>query len=527
MAAYHPLLLTRLLLYAYCVGQPSSRRIERASYDEIPFRYLAANQHPDHDTIANFRRQHLPALAGLFVQALQLCRAAGLVRLGHVALDGTKLRAQASQRANRTHAQLTHEEAALARQVQQLLDKAEATDVAEDALYGAHRRGDELPDELATAAQRLYKLRAAQQKLEQQAREAAAQAERERAAAGGKARHEAEKKRWQRARRHAHAPAGAINLSDADSRLMKDGSTGSFVQGYNAQAAVDGTAQIVVAADVTPQPHDHAQLAPMVEQAQGNLERSAGVSDNPPTLPQTLSADAGYWSEESLAAVEARGIELLVAPGSTNARKQHEPLPANAPRSERARQMRARLGAPPGQAVYAQRKAIVEPVFAQIKERRGFRRFSLRGLEQVRAEWTLICLTHNLLKLHRATHRPSGTPTGPIRACWRPRPPRTAHGSLHRSPLRRHTTPLRTPSARRGSVHSDRLLMCPSGILLPFISDPPERFGYRTLIAGRLRVHPPVRRPRAQRIESEGAQHTGRSGTTQLCSSSSAKWVGA
>ena len=442
MMAYHPLLLTRLLLYAYCVGQPSSRRIERATYDEVPFRYLAANQHPDHDTIANFRREHLQSLAGLFVQALALCREAGLVKLGHMALDGTKLRAQASQRANRTHAQLSAEECALARQVQQLLATAEATDTAEDALYGAHRRGDELPDELATAEQRLHKLREAKQRMEQQAREAAVQAERERVAAGGKPRSAAEKKRWQRARRNAQAPAGAINLSDADSRLMKDGATGSFVQGYNAQAAVDGAAQIVVAAEVTPQPHDHAQLGPMIAQAKSNLEQTAAASGDARTTPATLTADAGYWSEESLAAAESSGIDLLVAPGSTNARTVQAPLSANASRSARARQMRARLGAPPGRAVYAQRKAIVEPVFAQIKERRGFRRFSLRGLAQVRSEWALICLTHNLLKLHRATYRRAGARNGPIFAHRSPRTSQPALGKLHR-PRCRPRTPLR------------------------------------------------------------------------------------
>jgi hypothetical protein len=221
--------------------------------------------------------------------------------------------------------------------------------------------------------------------------EQAAQAERERAAAGGKPRNAAEKKRWQRAKRQAAAPAGTINLSDPDSRLMKCGGPAEFVQGYNAQAVVDAERQIIVAADVTPQPHDHAQMAPLVQQTQRNLAAQ----------PQTLSADAGYWSEESLAHAALAGIDVLVAPGSTNPRHAGRPLPVNAPRSERAQRMRERLASAPGRALYALRKAIVEPVFAYIKERRGFRRFSLRGLAQVRAEWALICLTHNLLKLHR------------------------------------------------------------------------------------------------------------------------------
>ena len=392
MAAYHPLMLTRLLLYAYCVGKPSSRQIEKATHDELAFRYLAADQHPDHDTIAAFRQQHLQALAGLFVQALQMCREAGLVKLGHVALDGTKLRAQASQRVNRDYAQLKAEERELAREVRRLMRAAASVDAAEDARYGQGRRGDELPAELATSGQRLARLRAARRKMEQQAREVAAQAERERAAAGGKSRNEAERKRWQRARRRATAPEGSINLTDADSRTMKDGATGSFLQGYNAQAVVDQAAQVIVAADVVAQPTDHAQLAPMVEQTECNLA----------ARPATLSADAGYWSEAALADPALEGIDVLVAPGSTNARHARRPLPPNAPRSERAKRMRERLSSAPGRAVYALRKAIVEPVFAYIKERRGFRRFSLRGLVQVRAEWALICLTHNLLKLYAA-----------------------------------------------------------------------------------------------------------------------------
>jgi transposase len=391
MAAYHPLMLTRLLLYAYCVGQPSSRRIETATYDELAFRYLSADQHPDHDTIAAFRQQHLPALAALFVQALRLCREAGLVKLGHVALDGTKVRAQASQRASLSYAQIVERERELERQVRRLLEQAATVDAEEDARYGPGRRGDELPAELATTEQRLAKLHEIKQRMEQQARDAAAQAEQERAAAGGKPRNEAEKKRWQRARRQAAAPAGSMNLSDPDSRVMKDGATGSFVQGYNAQAVVDAERQIIVASDVTPQPNDHAQMAPLVEQTQRNLAAQ----------PETLTADAGYWSEESLAHAALAGIDVLVAPGSTNPRHAGRPLPANAPRSERAQRMRERLASAPGRALYALRKAIVEPVFAYIKERRGFRRFSLRGLPQVRAEWALICMTHNLLKLHR------------------------------------------------------------------------------------------------------------------------------
>jgi len=390
-AAYHPLLMTRLLLYAYCVGKPSSRKIEKATHDEVAFRYLAANQHPDHDTIAMFRQQHLETLAELFVQVLQLCREAEMVKLGHVALDGTKVRAQASKRRNLRYAQMEKKEQELSELVRQMLEEAAQVDAAEDARYGKGRRGDELPEQLATAEKRLAKLREWKQKMEQEARQKAAQAERERAAAGGKPRNEAEKKRWQRAKKNAESPAGQINQSDPDSRLMKDSASGGFLQGYNAQAVVDQRQQIIVVAEVTEQPNDKEQLGAMVKQAVQNLGAK----------PARLTADAGYWSEDELKQEVLQGMEVVVPPDSQSDHKAGQPLARNAPRSELAERMRIRLRDPAEKALYAMRKAIVEPVFGQIKERRGFRRFSLRGLARVRAEWALICLTHNLLKLHR------------------------------------------------------------------------------------------------------------------------------
>lgn len=388
-AAYHPLLMTRLLLYAYCVGKPSSRAIEKATHEDVAFRYLAANQHPDHDTIAAFRQQHLERLAGLFIEVLALCRKAGMVKLGHVALDGTKVRAQASKRRNLSYRQMEKQEEELRERVRQMLEQAAQVDAAEDARYGKGRRGDELPEELATTKKRLAKLREVKRQMEQEARDKAAQAEKERAAAGGKPRHEAEKKRWYRAKKNSASPAGRRNLSDPDSRLMKDSASGGFVQGFNAQAVVDGQRQIIVAAEVTEQPTDKMQLGVMVKQTKRNLRAK----------PLRLTADAGYWSEDELQRPELKGIDVVVPPDSQA--KLDQPLARNAPRSEMAERMRTRLRDPAEQALYAMRKAIVEPVFGQIKERRGFRRFSLRGLAPVRAEWALICLTHNLLKLHR------------------------------------------------------------------------------------------------------------------------------
>lgn len=417
--AYHPLLLTRLLLYAYCVGQPSSRQIEKATYDEVAFRYLSADQHPDHDTIANFRQQHLQSLAGLFVQALRLCREAGLLKLGHVALDGTKVLAQASGRKNLKAGQLAALEQALSRRVEQLLERAAQVDAEEDARYGQGRRGDELPEELATAEKRLAKLREIKQKLEQEAREQAAQLEQERAQAGGKPRNAAEKKRWQRAKQRAQFSAQKLNLSDSDSRLMKDGASGAIVQSYNAQAVVDEQRQIIVAAEVTNECNDKGQLAPMAQRMNEHLQALAETPEQsveapssvpeqrPSDRPTTLLADAGYWSEEALSAEALKNFDVLVPPGSQLPRKRDRAPAANAPHTPRAEAMRARLKNEADRILYSKRQGLVEPVFGQIKERRGFRRFSLRGLAKVRAEWTLICLTHNLLKLHQVWMAPA------------------------------------------------------------------------------------------------------------------------
>ncbi len=388
---YHPLMLTRLLLYAYCVGKPSSRQIEKATHDEVAFRYLAADQHPDHDTIASFRQRHVASLSGLFEQALRMCQKAGLVKLGHIALDGTKIWAQASRRKNVSGQQVAEQEKELAARVAQLMAEAERVDGEEDARYGKEKRGDELPAELATSAKRLEKLRELKAQMEQQAREQATQLAREQGEAGGKPRNEAEKKRWQRAKKRTELDQQRVNESDTDSRLMKDGSSGAFVQAYNAQAAVDDQQQIIVAAEVTQACNDKEQLGPMVEQIKQNVEAT----------PEAITADAGYFSEKALSSEVLNGIDVLVPPDAQRPRGPEQELAPNAPRGPQAEAMRERLKQTAGRTMYSRRQATVEPVFGQIKERRRFRRFSLRGLEKVRGEWLLICLTHNLLKLYR------------------------------------------------------------------------------------------------------------------------------
>ncbi|MBI4873778.1 MAG: IS1182 family transposase [Acidobacteria bacterium] len=399
---YHPVMMVTLLLYAYCTGKPSSRRIERATFDEVPYRVVAGDQHPDHDSIAAFRQRHLPALARLFVQVLQLCEAAGLVKLGHVALDGTKIKANASKHKAMSYERMCAQEQELEAEVARLLEQAQQVDAAEDAEYGKGRRGDELPAELARRETRLRKIREAKTALEAEARARA-----EQAAA------QAREKLAERARREAETgkkmggrppqvpdpeqaqpePTAQRNFTDPESRIMKDGATKGFEQAYNAQAAVDSTAQIIVATAVTQEANDKQQLQPMLEKVQENCGR----------LPEKASADAGYFNTEHLTAETLSRVELYVPPD----RQKHgaapdTTAPTTAADASVVDQMRQKLKTAAGQAVYKWRKAIVEPVFGQTKEARGFRRFSFRGFTKVGAEWDLICLTHNLLKLWRA-----------------------------------------------------------------------------------------------------------------------------
>ena len=391
---YHPAMMVKLVLYGYCVGVASSRKMERATYRDVAFRVLAADQHPDHDSIAAFRHRHLEALAGLFVQALRLCRAAGLVTLGHVALDGTKLKANASKHKAMSYARMEQTEARLRREVWDLLDRAAQVDAAEDAQYGRGQRGDDLPAELARRESRVQKIRAAKAALEQAAKEQATAA----AAA-------AEAKRAARAQRVGSAkgapvnvpdpaqarpdPSAQYNFTDPESRIMKDNATKEFVQAYNAQVAVDAHAQVIVACEVTQAAPDVGQFVPLL----GQVARHTGQA------PAIVTADTGYFSAANLTAPEVGPSDCYVPPD----RPPHTGEPTRG-RSRHAisEQMRAKLQTAAGRAIYARRKTLPEPVFGQIKQARGFRRFWLRGVRKVRGEWAIICLTHNLLKLFRA-----------------------------------------------------------------------------------------------------------------------------
>jgi transposase/Skp family chaperone for outer membrane proteins len=392
---YDPRLMVRLLLYGYTTGVRSSRAIDRRCTDDVPFRWLAAGAAPDYRAIARFRKRHLSALGHLFLQALKLCHAAGMVSLGRVALDGTKVRANASRRKAMSYARLTDKEKVLAAEVSDLMAEADRIDADEDAQYGKDRRGDELPAELARRESRLAKLREAKQALEEQAAAAAAEHAADLARRKGADEATIAERAKTAAEQAVPKPKAQRNFTDPDSKIMKT-SSGAFEQCYNAQAVVDSDAQIIVAADVTDCASDVVSLIPMTEQVQANTGQT----------PEQLLADAGYCSADNLdqadQITETTGTEFLIATGR---RKHDEPPPApprgRIPNNATAKQRMARkLTTKNGRAAYARRKAIVEPVFGQMSTLQNAKQLLLRGHDAARDEWLLLAACHNLRKLH-------------------------------------------------------------------------------------------------------------------------------
>ncbi|MGD0309821.1 MAG: IS1182 family transposase [Acidobacteriota bacterium] len=369
---YNPRMMTKVLLYGYCIGVFSSRRIQTALIDEVPFRVLAAGNQPDFRTISDFRKIHHKALQALFQQVLRMALEAGAMKLGRVALDGSKVKANASKHKAMSYGRMTEKEDQLRQEVRALLKEADRIDSREDKLYGRNRHGDELPEELSRRETRLAKIREAKRALEERARE--------RAKAEGKDPETAKP-----------ADKDQYNFTDSESRIMKGGD--GFVQAYNAQAAVEGTFQLIVGQTVTQDANDKKQVEPMVK----IIEAQAGEK------PDQLLADSGYCSDKNLEYIAGKGIDAYIA---TEKQKHDpkEPKPKRGPLPPSATQvdrMRRKLQTQRGAAIYAARKSIVEPVFGQIKQGRGFRQFLLRGVEKVKAEWALVCLTHNILKMYR------------------------------------------------------------------------------------------------------------------------------
>jgi len=396
---FDPRLMTALLLHGYASGLYSSRRLARASVERADFMMIVAGDPPDFRTISEFRRRHLEALAGLFVQVLRLAEVAGLVKLGHVALDGTKIKANASKHKAMSYERMKKREAELKAEVDRWLEAAEAADAEEDKLYGG-KRGDELPDWVSDKQKRLEKIRQAKAELEAQARAAAEAEGKARAAAEDKRKAEGGKKTGASASLKAGKPAtppkaepdgkAQRNFTDPESRILK--TRDGYIQGYNAQAAVDGEDQVIVAHTLANSSSDQAQLAPLLDRTRANLGRN----------PDEVSADAGDCSAANLRTVKRRRIDGYIATG----RQKHGTRSATAKRllapGSLIAKMSTKLKRAGYRSRYRLRKQIVEPVFGQIKQAPGFRQFLLRGIVKVSAEWALICTAHNLVKLAKA-----------------------------------------------------------------------------------------------------------------------------
>lgn len=410
---FDPAMLVCLLLYAYSMGVYSSRKIALACERNLAFLAIVGPDRPDFRTISDFRKEHLHALAGLFTQVLRLAAEAGLVRLGNLSFDGSKFLGQASRHKAMSYAYMKKEEARLQQEIEALLAQAEKTDAEEDAVHGS-RRGDELPDELKRREDRLTVIRAAKARLEEQACAAAEAEKQRRAEAEAERQRTGQKRRGKEPKPPSEVPEDKAQCSfiDAELKIMPQSNKGWDYTG-NAQASVDGAFQIIMACYVTDAVNDKEQAVPLAQATLANLQQTEVE------LPQEASGerkkiaatlDSGYYSDKAAAGMEKQGFDPYMATGrqkhkqgsATETQSQAVPEPPTA-----KEKMQAKLRTAEGQKLYAQRKTIVEPVFGQIKQARGFRRFSFRGLRKINAEWSLVCLTHNLLKIWRYGCAPS------------------------------------------------------------------------------------------------------------------------
>lgn len=383
---FHPAMMTALLLYGYSRGIYSSRKLAQACEERVDFMAVTAMNRPDFRTIAKFRRRHLKALADLFLQALKLCRAAGLVQLGHVALDGTKIAANASARKAMSYGRMRSAEKKLAAEIGAWFAKAETTDAQEDRAHGDDKRGDEMPDWVADKVQRLERIRQAKAALEAEAKGPPPDDE----DGPGPSTGMMSKGRPDRSEDGGPPDRAQRNFTDADSRIQR--TQGGFIAGYNAQIAVDAAHQIIIAQHVQTNSNDAGALKPLLAAARAALK----------TNPKEVSADAGYCTEANLAHLERRKIAGYVAAGRARD-AQTGSGQANRRKRPRVLAMALKIRRARFRSRYRLRKQVVEPVFGQIKSARGFRQFLLRGLEAVRGEWAMIAAAHNLLKLYRAT----------------------------------------------------------------------------------------------------------------------------
>jgi transposase len=399
-------MMVTLLVYAYSVGVCSSRRVAAACERNLAFRAIVGNDPPDFRTISDFRKLHLAAFQPLFLEVLRLTGEMGMVKLGNLSTDGTKMRANASRHKAMSYGYMNKELERLKSEIDQLLKQAEQVDAEQDTALGS-RRGDELPDELKRREDRLAKIQEAKARLEAEARAKAEEEQRHRDEEQARREAEGRQRRGKEPTPVDSTPEekAQTNFTDPEARIMKQSNKG-FDYSYNAQAVVDSEAQIIVAAAVTSAANDKQQAVPMAQAALNNLdaagvERPKGTDGTPVPIPNT--ADTGYFSKEAVQGLEKLGMDPHLATGR---QKHHEPPVQSAAATPSAEasakeKMQQKLRSATGKALYAARKQIVEPVFGTIKSARGIRNFLLRGVEKVSAEWQLICLTHNLLKIWR------------------------------------------------------------------------------------------------------------------------------
>lgn len=388
---YSPLMMTKVLLYAFTQGIRSSRKIEKALHEDIAFRVISGNTQPDHWTVNDFRRRHLKALGGLFAQTVLLAQEAGLLKMRNIAIDGTKIKANASKHSAMSYSRMEGEIKRIQSEIEKYFEEADAIDKEEDEIYG-DSIPNRLPEHLNTQQKRLKAIREAKRKIEEEAKKKAEQEQKKRKKkAAKKGKEYKPRKNPEEAEPQGKAQ---MNFTDPESRIMKN-SDKAFVQAFNGQAAVDAATQIIVAADLTNQAADSPHLTSLVEQ----------IMKNTGGFPDIVLGDAGYYDEDEIGKLEGYGIELLIPPNKV---KHNEWKQAKAPKGRIPKditpkeRMRRKLKTKRGKEEYKLRMSSVEPVFGQIKENRGLRQFLLRGLEKVRDSWLFECAVHNILKLFRA-----------------------------------------------------------------------------------------------------------------------------
>jgi transposase len=396
---YHPRMMISLLLYGYCTGVYSSRKIERNTYVDIGFNFLAGGYHPDHVSIARFRNENIDDFEDIFLQVIIMCKKAGLVKLGKVAIDGTKIKANASIRKTKSYEAIAKEYTELELIVNELVGKAKRIDTSEDKRYGADKRGDELPEKLRNARNRMKELERIKEEMEIEAKEIAQRKDEMIAEREQEEKQTGKKKRGRKPKRLSQIPdeKARHNFTDPDSKIMRNNADGAFIQGYNAQSVVDVDSQVILTSEVTQEENDKHMAALLIFKLMDVL----GVDDPAELANIKITLDAGYFTETEIEKLVGMGFDIYITPDGYHSKGKKVQLIGRIPKDMSfIDRMRRKVKTIKGKKIYAKRK-IVEAPFGQIKEARGFRRFSMRGLRNVKGEWNLITLTHNILVMHR------------------------------------------------------------------------------------------------------------------------------